>query len=166
MRSNRLREVSGFPGYWVHPSGGVYSTRRYSEPVLLKSYVDRDGYPIIVLYADRKPKHISVHRLVLLTFVGPCPEGMECCYRDGCRQNSKRSNLYWGTKKQNAEDCIAHGNRPRHEQHGRSKFTTEQVHKIRKLARRGTSKAEMGRMFGVSAQQVSRILLGAQWIGV
>lgn len=165
MRSNRLREVSGFPGYWIHPSGRVYSTRRYPEPVLLKPYINQDGYPTVVLYVDRKPKYFLVHRLVLITFAGPCPEGMECCHRDGIRTNCKRSNLYWGTDKQNAADCIAHGNRPRHEQHGRSKLTVEQVYKIKKLARRGISKAEMGRMFGVSAQQVSRIVSGKQWAG-
>ena len=50
-----------------------------------------------------------VHRLVMLAFVGPCPEGMEVCHGDGDPSNNYPSNLRYGTRSDNMYDASKHG---------------------------------------------------------
>ena len=45
-----------------------------------------------------------VHRLVLETFVGPCPEGMECRHLNDNPADNRLSNLCWGTRTDNMFD--------------------------------------------------------------
>jgi hypothetical protein len=55
------------------------------------------GYLRAYLYLNKVSSVIRVHRLVLLTFVGPCPKGMESCHGDGIKSNNCLTNLRWGT---------------------------------------------------------------------
>lgn len=54
-------------------------------------------------------RFMFVHRLVLETFVGPCPPGMEALHRNGNPSDNSLSNLHWGTKIENAADMLRHG---------------------------------------------------------
>lgn len=45
-----------------------------------------DGYGV---------KHPRVHRLVLETFVGPCPEGHDADHINGDREDNRLANLRW-----------------------------------------------------------------------
>lgn len=51
-------------------------------------------------------KHMLVHRLVLETYVGFCPSGMEACHLDCNPQNNNLANLRWDTKSENAYDSV------------------------------------------------------------
>lgn len=62
----------------------------------------------VKLYKDGKQKGHQVHRLILITWKGPCPPGMQCCHEDGNAQNNKLSNLRWGTRQENEQDRIKH----------------------------------------------------------
>src|SRR5690349_5649582 len=53
-------------------------------------------YLVVTLYRDTKPKMFAVHRLVLLTFVGPCPPGQESLHWDDDPTNNRIENLRWG----------------------------------------------------------------------
>lgn len=50
-----------------------------------------------------------IHRLVLDAFVGPCPEGMECCHGPGGPSDNRLVNLRWDTREENARDTVRHG---------------------------------------------------------
>lgn len=50
--------------------------------------------------------------VILEAFVGPRPEGMECCHSDGDRTNDRLSNLRWDTPLANVQDRVAHGAYP------------------------------------------------------
>lgn len=64
------------------------------------------GYPVVNLgHSDTR----LVHRLVLESFVGPAPDGHECCHGDGNRTNSHLSNLRWDTSSANNYDIVTHG---------------------------------------------------------
>jgi hypothetical protein len=67
-------------------------------------------YPVVTLYRDTVAKQFLVHRLVLLAFVGPAPEGMEGCHWDDDPLNNHLSNLRWGTPGDNGLDCVRNGN--------------------------------------------------------
>lgn len=67
------------------------------------------GQVAVHLYRGGKHVRALLGRLVLQTFVGPCPEGMECCHNDGDFENNRLSNLRWGTKSENTLDSVKHG---------------------------------------------------------
>lgn len=54
-------------------------------------------------------KRERVHRLVLAAFVGPCPDGMEGCHRNGDKLDNTLSNLRWDTPGNNNRDKRTHG---------------------------------------------------------
>jgi hypothetical protein len=58
-------------------------------------------------------QELYAHHLVLETFVGPCPTGMECRHLNGDRSDNRLANLCWGTKVENAADRERHGTQPR-----------------------------------------------------
>lgn len=50
-----------------------------------------------------------VHHLVLEAFVGPRPDGMECCHNNGDPSDNRLENLRWDTSSSNKRDQLAHG---------------------------------------------------------
>jgi hypothetical protein len=89
-----------FTDYEVSDLGQI--RRRTSSPgtrigKILKPSLSSKGY----LYVSLKSKSKFVHRLVLETFVGPCPEGKECNHKDGVKSNPRLINLEWATSSQN-----------------------------------------------------------------
>lgn len=111
-------DVPGFPDYQVSTNGRVYSkprTDNLGRPVggkILRWADNGNGYPFVALRHDGKKKLLLVHRIVLTTFVGPCPDGMEGCHNDGNRMNPSLSNLRWDTRSANHADKRAHGTQP------------------------------------------------------
>ena len=68
------------------------------------------GYPTISLCGHGVPRKEYVHRLVLFTFVGPCPRGMQARhYPDPNRTNVRLDNLSWAPRIENEHDKIEHG---------------------------------------------------------
>ena len=63
------------------------------------------GYRRVCLDLNGKVCTRTVHVLVLLAFIGPCPEGMEGChYPDTNKANNRLSNLRWDTHAENMKD--------------------------------------------------------------
>lgn len=82
--------------------------RRYSSQ-LKKIRADMHGRPWVCLHLDGKKTNLRIHRLVIETFIGPPPEGMECCHNDGDKLNNRLNNLRWDTRSANTQDQLRHG---------------------------------------------------------
>lgn len=101
--------------YRVWESGDVESVfRRYAGGRILKPrltrYHDGTPYKVVRLYpGDGTFRDWLVHCLVLETFVGPCPDGLEARHLDGDSLNNARSNLKWDDHSKNMLDKQAHG---------------------------------------------------------
>lgn len=68
------------------------------------------GYLFIVMKAINKFVNRLIHHLVLLAFVGPRTDGMECRhFSDRDPSNNRVENLRWGTAEQNNNDKKHHG---------------------------------------------------------
>lgn len=82
---------------------------RHLRSKMMRLSVDGNGYRYVDLYwlAQRLRKY--VHTAVLEAFVGPAPEGTECCHGDGDPANNELGNLRWGTKSENRFDSVRHG---------------------------------------------------------
>lgn len=92
------REMLGKDGVVQARRGGIL------RPATLKS-----GYLSLGLYAYNEGTASLVHRLVLLAFVGPAPEGMECCHGNGDRIDNRLINLRWASHLDNMDDKRQHG---------------------------------------------------------
>lgn len=133
-----FRDIPNFPGYRAGSDGTIWSCwKRGCKPAMtpawraLRPKTDRWGYRHICLFASGGSRWFTVHRLVLLAFVGPCPPGMECRHLDGVPQNNAVSNLCWGTHVDNESDKIKAGTVSKGERHGHAKLTDRAVAEIR-----------------------------------
>jgi hypothetical protein len=81
------------PRYLVSNEGRV----RGPSGKILKDLGGR--YPMVHIGSATDNSYI--HSLVLETFVGPCPDGLERLHRDDDPQNNRLSNLYYGTHAEN-----------------------------------------------------------------
>jgi hypothetical protein len=111
------RDIPGFPGYQAsdlgrirsldrrvpqRTKGGVTMNRLWTGRILAQA-IDGAGYWSVGEKLGR------VHILVMLTFVGPPPDGQEVCHDDGDRQNARLDNLRYGTRAANVADTVRHG---------------------------------------------------------
>ena len=85
--------------YYVSASGDVFSTYKKG---LLKHYIDCDGYHRVDIHS----KHMKIHKLVFLTWIGEIPHGKQINHRDDDKNNNHYTNLYLGTQKENIADCM------------------------------------------------------------
>lgn len=98
--------------YEVSDLGRVWSIWNPEFPrtgVLMRPNVDAKGYHLLTIWRDGRNRKIGVHRLVMWTFVGPQPRGIEVRHLDGNPANNRLSNLRYGTSSENAADKAIHG---------------------------------------------------------
>lgn len=95
--------------YAVSNWGRVRSFSKYGKPYI-KGRKLKGGHHRVALYKEGAVSDCLIHRLVLEAFVGPCPGGMEGLHWDDNKDNNHLSNLRWGTRSENLEDCIRNGN--------------------------------------------------------
>jgi hypothetical protein len=167
------RPVPLTPGYEVSDLGAVRSWRKRGgnvaglltdSPRLLSLKTDRYGYRVAALKVGDRMRHIGVHRLVVLAFVGEPPPGKpEVCHRDGVRTNNVPSNLYWGSGKDNGEDKVRHGNSLRGERSPWAKLTAADIPEIFRLRRAGCTQKAIARQFGVASSLICYVLSRKGW---
>lgn len=98
------RKIADNPDYAVTRDGRVFSKSR-GDWCQLNPSPDADGY----MHVSVGGKRYAIHTLVLEAFVGPCPEGLDCCrHLDGDSYNNHVENLCWGTDSENAKDAARH----------------------------------------------------------
>ncbi len=172
-----MKEHPTYCNYKITENGQVWSKRRKDSlgrnvgGRWLKPHVNiKTGYSQFTLYKNDKPIYTNAHTLVLETFVGLCPDGLECRHKDGNPHNNHLSNLTWGTHSENVQDAVKHKTHGglyvnnRGELNGRSKLNTMQVRLIHKLAKQnyGTQQ-EIANLFNVGRRQISYIINRKQW---
>lgn len=117
--------VVGYEGYYeISSYGRVRSldrvivrsdgrTRRFRGQ-MMRRFMDSQGrYLQVRLQRDGHGRTLSVHRMELEAFRGPCPEGMESCHENDIQIDNRLENLRWDTKPANAADQIVNGRNPR-----------------------------------------------------
>ncbi len=122
----------GFPWYRVGTDGSVWS-KHGGNWKRLKQYTNHCEYLAIMLWTEDKQKYIFAHRLVLIAFSGPRPDGMESRHLDGNRQNNSVENLAWGDKREQWQDRRRHGYSHCGTGNPNSKLSDDTVREIRRL---------------------------------
>lgn len=112
-----------------------------------------------VRHALKRQRNRLVHVLVAETFIGPRPTGLQVRHLDGNPGNNRRSNLIYGTAKENARDRERHRRTLRGERHGSAKISDYEVERMRELhVKAALTQDALAKAFGISQQQVSNIL--------
>lgn len=163
------RPVPGFPRYVVTDAGAVWRKRK---PGWLRLCVDVDTsrplktpYHRVCLHLGGRKVRRFVHRIVLESFVGPCPPGMQCRHLDGEPANNCLANLAWGTIMENSADKERHGRvgRSPGARNGAAKLTDLQIQEIRVRRGLGMTLAQLASEYGVTFQTISKIARGSRW---
>ncbi len=157
----RSLEFLGYPKYEVGTDGSVWSFNTTMRRRLKTA--NHFGYRWVVLSRNRIRKEIAVHHLVLLAFVGPCPEGQECRHGNGIRDDNRRDNLCWGTRLENVADRERHGTTSRGEKHGRARLSEDDARAILAAFTQGESKASLARRYNVSHAAICDLTKGRSW---
>jgi hypothetical protein len=156
-----MKDISGFDGYKVDENGQVWSFRKGKRR--LQPYLYR-GYQKVSLCKNGKGYNRFVHRLVLETFIGICPSGMQACHNNGVRVDNRLGNLRWGTAKENQADRKAHGTEVHGEKHWHTKLNEKQVRVIKHCIKNGMWVKDIAKYFPVvKASTIHEIKKGKNW---
>lgn len=110
--------------------------------------------------SDKIQKSLTVHSLVLRTFVGDRPDGCEGCHNDGDPSNNRLTNLRWDTRSANSQDSLRHGTKRIGLAHHFTKLTEEDIRCIRAEPEYFGVGRMLARCFGISRSHISRIRRG------
>jgi hypothetical protein len=79
--------------YQAHPDGWV----RNRNGVVMSPRPNGSGYNQLNLVDDQgETQTVTVHKLILRTFRGECPPGMEACHLNHNKLDNRLANLAWG----------------------------------------------------------------------
>jgi hypothetical protein len=99
--------------YRISEKSEVWSKpRTTTRGGVLRHIIGTRNYHWVTLTKDGKQRRFQVHRLILLAFEGPCPEGQEVRHLDGNPENNNLDNLSYGTHSENLRDRRKHGTDP------------------------------------------------------
>lgn len=172
-RTEEWRDVVGCVGYQVSDAGRLRTRRRLNNGDssegrwrIVAGSVNQRGYLRVSVPYPAGVKTVFMHALVLQSFVGLRPEGMECCHGDGDPLNNRLDNLRWGTGRDNAADRRRHGHDPLGEDHHCARLTSEQVVAVRRLSGFPRSGRFLARQWGVPHSSLGRAKLMKTWRSV
>ena len=170
MESWRQIHIAEMP-YEVSPSGKIRRRSIASEAVRKihphRSYkprpvrpVSNNGYLYVTLTIKGQRKRMSLHAIMLETFVGPRPAGAYGCHNNGNKRDNRIENLRWDSPKSNQADRVRHGNGQNGEANGSFKLTDSQVRQVLAMRRRGMIYRKIAARFGVSKANIHCICTG------
>jgi hypothetical protein len=120
--------IPNFVKYFADVDGNIWSNKRKSLKKLAL-HKKKNGY----LFVTLNGKGYAVHRLILLTFRGKRPKGLESRHLNNNKTDNRLKNLLWGTRRENACDS--------------AKLTAEEVRQIRDLKRKKYTLAEIAILY-------------------
>lgn len=121
---------------------------------------DEFGYKSIGIYdINKKIKRHRVHRLVLLAFLGE--SSLPVNHKDGIKSNNKLENLEYCTTSENNFHKFRMGLDSRKSfRHNKSKFTEEDILKIKQMIKLGVKNKDIALEFNVDPSLISHIRRG------
>jgi len=161
--------IPGYEGYEVSSLGRVRSfwrpggpQRRFPSetPRILRPSAPPNGYLYVGIGRHSKK---AIHRLVLLAFVGPCPDDCEASHLNGDRRDNRSANLVWEAPLKNHRRREQHGTSLFGERNPNAKLNTRKVLEIRRLLSEGWKGRAIAKKVGTTEFSVSKIKRGHCW---
>ena len=151
------KDIEGYEGlYQVSNKGRIKSLnyKRTGKEGILKGKADKNGYLIVFLYKNRKPKPFLIHRLVAEAFIPNVNDLPEVNHIDENKENNHVENLEWCTRKYN----MNYGTRTKRSVENR-KGKKHKKHKKHKLKRQILC-IETGEIFDTSQDVIDKMFNG------
>lgn len=132
------KTIPNYEGYMASNLGRIKSVNRLSSSgrkikgKILKTTTKQDGYVQVSLCKNGHDKHFFVHRLVMLAFVGECPEKMQVNHIDENKHNNCLSNLEYITPVDNCNFGTRNNRISLSSKHPKTKEHCEHISKARK----------------------------------
>jgi hypothetical protein len=137
--------------------------RKFLPVVVRKLQLNRYGYPVACLNGKAKVVLKSVHRMVVETFIGPIPDGMQVNHMDGNKENNHLDNLEVCTGSQNQLHRHRVLGQHQGEHHPLSKLKERDIHLLRTMYADGFTQQQIADNFGVDRTCISLIVRGKNW---
>ncbi len=165
---SRIKAIPGFERYGADEDGRIWSlfdkARLREVPRRMKTAPNTRGYEVAsVITDDRKKKNVTVHRLVLMTFSGPCPDGMEGAHLDGDKTNNRAVNLRWVTRSENMLHKQIHGTEVVGSAHKWAKISERTASDIKRRLAEGDDQTTIARDLDCSLTLIHNIKMGNSW---
>lgn len=166
-----FRVIAGYSRYAIDENGTILSIcgrgpgkiRSWADAKRVRPVLDSYGYHIVSLRRDGKSCVVFVHKLVLTTFFGPCPQGMQCRHLDGCKTSNKLLNLAWGTNSENQQDRFRHGTGNQGDRNHTATLNDSDVLAIRSRAANGEKISAIAKDFPIHRTSIYRIVNRQSW---
>jgi hypothetical protein len=154
--------IKGVETFFIKTTNGRTMSVYKPERIRTKRY-HRFGYLRTSFWRDEKVTHYSCHRLVALHFI-PNPNNYpQVLHKDDDPKNARWDNLFWGTQKDNIQDCVSKGRWHMGSKNGNSKLKDSQIPEIRKLIKEGVSERKIATRFKVGRYAITAIKRGITW---
>jgi hypothetical protein len=163
----RWRPVIGFEGlYEVSNAGRVRRLPSETSPnprPFLKDRDTGDGYRIVALSRNGKPKNRRVHRLVAAAFLGGEQPDLDVNHKDGCRSHNAATNLEYVDRSGNMQHYWTMPHARTGEKHWSALVTEATVRQIRRDAAHGMSMPKLAGRHGIAVSTVYAIIHRITW---
>lgn len=157
------KDIPNYEGlYQVSNLGNVRSVKRNSQK---KPFKNHSGYLRVNLFKNGKGVKHSVHRLVLLGFIGE--SDLHVNHINAIKDDNRLENLEYVTPKENSRHAMENGLMigPRGEKSANSKLTEAEAREI-KYGHKGKTQREVARLYNIDPSVISNIRLGKSWVDV
>jgi len=158
-------DIPEFEGlYAISKLGEIWShkTNAKLKPIKLKI-----GYTVVNLHKNRKRHVLYIHRLVMRTFVGPCPKGMNVNHKNGIKADNRLQNLEYLTYSDNEKHAYKFLKKIYPAKKGidqwRHKFTEQDILKIRQLYKEGIRQPMIAKIYNCTQPAISAITTRKNW---
>lgn len=153
-------------GWKIYPNDDRYEVSdqghvRMIGRTVRKPSTTPSGYQVIV-FSHKNSKHTGqyVHRMVMETFIGKCPDGMEVSHLNGKNTDNRLENLCYESRKDNCARKIHHETDYNGSRNPAAKLTELHVREIR-----ASDKTEvfLSDIYNVSRATIGRARRGDSW---
>lgn len=101
--------IKDYPDYMINPYGEIISFRR-KTPTFIKGKISNNGYRVVgLINKNGERKHLTVHRLVAITFIENKNEFPVINHKDGNKLNNHVENLEWCSISYNTQHAYDNG---------------------------------------------------------
>lgn len=154
------KKINGY-NYLISDTGLVWSNK--TERVL-KAGNDKQGYEYVILRQNGVSKRMSIHRLVVSTFVSEISFGFVVDHINSIKTDNRLENLRILSRQNNIK--MSRDKKRGDETHG-FKFTEEQIANLKWFSLNTDLKnVDLEKYFEISSPLVSAIIRGVQWVHV
>jgi len=156
------KDIPNYEGIYQVSNLGRVKSLKFGKERIRKLRLDSTGYYRLNLYEGGEAKRNSVHRLVMLAFLGE--SDLDVNHKNGIKTDNRFENLEYCTRSENIQHAYDTGLKTslKGERHGRSKLTRACVERI-KYGHQGMTQLAIAKIYGISQRLVRNIRSGKLW---